>query len=1264
MKIVRRIGTTQLSVDLSGEPADPDYQPIRRWIELKPTSIPGEAEASAGAGAEILRKEDLVEFMTTDPGVLVAFAISALDLVYRKPKTNNLMEMRPEWYNARARLGADLWAALLAGVSPEARNALLAKSGDNDTGKCWSEEWSWKVHPYKKGKDCRAQIEDNITKLKKDKQNENEWKQKNASRRLKNIESSLYSGRWFFAFTGIENPAKKAKEFDALVENLDTKVVARRIVDHLLKEELRIGDGDKKQQSSVVDQGRIQRCARRLMKSAPKVIHPQPLTFEWGAAEVKRYRGAWIKDPTGKSNDIAASIVDIAFQRSEEKSTIRRNDIAEALNAYFVVIMPSDATPSIEGPKCDFDKLKKLHLRVRNFYKELTLTKKFQKAARTKNMDALRRQLPKNFDALMGMIALQDENRYVNALIRRGKALHYARIGAVVDPKREATCYTVEGQATIKRVESLARKFRSVLVHAHRTVAVITRPTNDLGIELPNGQINHDLFHQKVRQKATNINADSGPGFDECRYTRSLALIFGDPGKEFIGSTAENAEILKALLEIGRTYRNLGYHFTARSNLVDALTKSDILKEFKPLVRDKINALYVSDFQGRIARLDEELRSFSVGRFFKLEEINALRSILRDREADVDFTLPRFNRVISRNHHHRENDVFKNKDDVRNFLPTPPNTRSMNVPAALCKYGVMKSLYERSFPKWLNEGGAQERLRQWFDTAKKGMTERAVDNFADADKKMAVRIVSKAEQNLHFKEDLTKSMREWDRVLTTETRDQATYQDNPEAVREKSEWVENIKLDLFAKAFSEFLKDKNLNWLWQHAEDATPVRVEIEFGDDEKPSPPDFVQWQSNLYFFLHLVPLGEASEFLHQLKKSETLEDKSIKRANIEPPSVAEDLGKIKQVISLYLDMAEAKFSNTSNEQALKPFTTLFETPKNFDDLFNQPASEDHQSDYLQDNMRRGLRNILRVGDEGFLMEVLAADDQAKVRDQDVQELQTTEGKTGRESIDAAHEKREELHKKYEKNHKTFKASKEYAGLIKKISEHRRLAAQVRLTNHLNAYQLVVRSAARLLQYAATYERDALYISHAIAEQEGWHQDFMDHLVQLDKDGTLLRPRNLRKFFFEAQEANGQKRMDAMKSAANTKILTGLFDDRRIKIFNRLEHLKLFEREGRPRVFKFDLTKEINDVRFLMDYDRKEKNNVSKSIKRILEMSGVRIEWSIVKDDAARHNLKIKRIDSQKIVHLKKLVQKNRVYEGRHGEPFLHMINKAFGGA
>ena len=1321
MRIVRRAGTTVTDFEKINEP-------VRKLVIER-------SKQQAG------KTKSIVEYALSDPDFIVAFAASAMDKTFKKP-SQSITQMRVDWFTAREKLGNAIWAELCAEIERTQPKILEGFRNKH-------REWRWKVHPYSI---CAAtdenvvsqncdKIEKNIKAIQSRIDRARNDNQKRAAQRQMGAINQAFNGRWFATFTQ-KRPVAMPK-FDKQVLSFDMDEIAARIIKHLFHEELAItGDprhtisNDRKQEPW----GRIESATRTIAKSVSGHKQPVPPIHPWDKKELTVYFGDAVSH-----HDVAAEIV---RKVKENEDDYDKNK--PYINASFFAAILADHCKNLKfGPNdefsthCDRKALLALHHRIRTFYKNFSETKKFKASAKLSKNSPKRapgagqrlisERLPKSRGELLNLIGKQDTNKYVSALIKRGKVLHYTRLvekhqanlnnnpaghTEMSELKRDGTISWLlndEGQSFMKRVEGLSRSFRHAVVQAERTASVWVRPPPK------DSDTCKDLQSDVFSKNAANHIA-SEPLNDE-KFRNMVQLIFGDEVKEYFGGPDEvRRDVSVAALEIGTAFRNRGFHFLNRSDLVSVIIDPTLITAKKGENEDAaifqareslrkgtektIRKLYARDGKRRVGRLDQELQTLQVGHCFEAEQVDTLRYYLKDDPPDSDLSLPRFNRIISRNENVR--DFITNKEgDLRLNFPASPNTRDQEkFNGARCKYGVMKLLYEKKFRSWAdNKGRDGDTVKKWFNEVIEFTTSRAVElndktrkqsGSADGDatpeenrdQQIAQKIShvsSRAEDFLTWKGDLQTTFADWDRVLITETREQATYEDDPAAARKKSEWVENCKCDLLAKAFAEFLAETGFDWLWKLDEERNYESKQFEFKDETaKPSDAEIDevdQWRANFYFFLHFVPVEGAGHLLHQLRKASVLETRVGGNREFQKPDPSpgsrDDIHDVKDVLTLYLDMKDDKFTGVRSEGPMSEVKILFEQPADFDTEFGTD-----KDDHLKENMRRGLRQILRFGDLPFVQHLLAGGEQIP-RECCVTLNALEDSANGQSEIDAAHERRESIHKKYVKksSYVSDQDRDEYKKALKTISDHRNLVGQVRLNNHLKAYQLSMNVISRLMSYTARWERDFLFVAYALTEQYGVYDKFAETMINGERRTTpeLVRHNNITDKLWKAlhQRVGAPTHDDAdILDSANQKIIDRYFGRTQADIFNRFTHLAMMTaskktvpaQNGYPAEEKtvfpdFNLTKDVYRVRDLMRYDRKQCNSVPKSIIDMLRREGLNLEWQMkVRTQGARvvHRLEDAKIGTDDIRHMKTL-KGPKIYESRHSDAFVNMVCNAF---
>lgn len=363
----------------------------------------------------------------------------------------------------------------------------------------------------------------------------------------------------------------------------------------------------------------------------------------------------------------------------------------------------------------------------------------------------------------------------------------------------------------------------------------------------------------------------------------------------------------------------------------------------------------------------------------------------------------------------------------------------------------------------------------------------------------------------------------------------------------------------------------------------------------------------ANTYLLLHLIPVEDAVRLSHQFSKWAALEKKSDRGENKD-----EDIKKLREVIHLFTKMHDDKFDGEDLGIGLQNFKDLYQNQDHFNTLYTDPNQPD--VDKLA-GTRRGLREIMRYGHMPLLNGMVGG---VKITNGEVTTIMEKEAiKNGASYIPTLQKKRRYLHKVATKqitgiifNSGDYSMYNDY---VLEISKHRGQAAHVKLLNHVKLHRLLTRVISRLVDYSGLWERDLYFITLALVKLEN------TSLKQLFDNNDMRS--NFRK--------EGKVDWDNI-SRAGVKCLVDKFHTvKHRKIRNDIAHFNMLQKDKLPLNF----TKEINNVRVLMSYDRKLKNAVSKSIIEMLDHEGFYLTWQI----GNSHQLTNANTTSRTIEHIKK---------------------------
>ncbi|MEX1155231.1 type VI-A CRISPR-associated RNA-guided ribonuclease Cas13a [Parvibaculum sp.] len=1097
----------------------------------------------------------------------------------------------------RDRLGKAAWVLL------EARD-LLPGLKDATRGQHLAALWRTKVAPYGKA----------------------EYKP-----RGKNPPPSA-KGRWYARFAGEAEPAKT-----------DATEIAARIHEHLHVAEYRL--------SGDVPKRRVGRIEARARSIAGNVLRDRPhKNDDWTEADCEAY---------ARAGNVAGEIRQAAERReSGNDGSSRRSvtvDIAgTALYAHYAkVFRASDGIRlSIEDAKQQCPGLFNLHMAVKDCYARILKHHGKDRREHGNERRKVSLLLPDTMPDLFALVEKKIVNSDLSALVRLGKIIHYeastsGEDDSPADPVDHwpadiaaSVWWSSDGQARIKRNEAFVRVWRHVLALAARTLKDWADPQS---------RIEDDILLAGPIGRAIGRDFDAG-GFD-----RKLDLLFGSRAATFrgAGDDAFHKEILEAALRGVAGLRNAAFHFKGLGGFVGVLTASSP----KPDALAAARTLWNDDTGERVAQLLKTLRGVHLEHFFGEPECRRLVAEMSG-VAPAVLPLPRFGRMLLRTENVRKN----TKDWTR--LPPSANRTDLEVPARHCQYTALKLLYERPFRRWLALRDA---------AALNGYISRAVERATRAAKEMNTKgdpdrrevIASRAARLGHLaKGDTIESFFfRLSAETASEMRVQRGYDSDPDNAREQAAFIEELKCDVVALAFDGYLKEADFGFLLELKAD-TPKPDDRQFDLDTFSPPPAGVtaaeDWQTLLYFLMHLVPVDEIGRLLHQIRKWNILAGRP---GATEVEASRERAVRICAVLELYLDMHDAKFEGGTALASAEAFADFVENPEAFEAAFpSQPGGEGDTR-----IPKRGLREIMRFGHLPALRKIFEAH---RISSADISRLREAEAPRdgGKSGIAAWQEKRETLHEKWtrEKREKKEFANEDrraYVEALREVIRYRHLAAHVTLTNHVRLHRLLMSVLGRLVDYSGLWERDLYFVALALVHHAGRQPGEVFEPEGLDRLGKGRIVDAVRRL---GPGADGDTvRADLYRYFGLT------FDGSKnplVDIRNNFAHFNMLKNAHLP----VDLTNCVNDARKLMAYDRKLKNAVSQSVIELLARENLDLAWMM----GADHRLGAAKLATRQAPHMGgKRDMRDRqpdargrpvnhaILENLHGGDFVAMAAALFGG-
>ncbi len=1005
-------------------------------------------------------------------------------------------------------------------------------------------------------------------------------------------------GRWYVRFAGGADPAT--------LTDADFKRIAGMIDGHLNELELRKGPSSKPKRAS-----RIAAQAESIARN----VHGErePASREWTDADWTAFFSA---------GDVAKEIYAASKQETDKKSNQRRNakptlsrtHAGKALYAHYAkLFVEKGALLTIEQAKTQKPGLLALHTAIKAAYKSILDRKKVEL-----------KHLPRDKVELQTRMGQQAQNRTLAELVRLGKVIHYeASDGATGDsPSNWPTADTInnsrfwlsDGQTEIKRNEALVRVWKQVITFASQTLA-----------DWSGGTVENDIL--------LNIDEAAGVNFNNDAFVAKCDLLFGDHSDKFKGGNLEDRKlVLKAALQGWAQLRHNSFHFKGRQGFVDALQpQAGPLPAAGSATDEAIAELWKLDKAGRVSRLIATLRGVHADYFFDQDQLDQLAGLVLPMPEER-LPIPRFNRVLVRAakvwSHAR---AHWRDGDVELGLPAPGKRKELLVPARQCQYTALKLAYERAFPQWM-EAQSAATLNGWIKAAVDRATKASKINSNLAQARMAVFGLLADEEKLgDFLDRITAE-------TASEYRVQRGYGHDAEKAQEQAEHLEELRCDVFAQGFAAWLAEQKLDWLCKldpaAAPPAEPTSDLEKIAQPLEPADADSSQgaWQRHFYFLLHMVPVEDVSKLLHQLRKWQVLETKAkATKAKATNATTQVIVNQAQYVLALYLDMHDASQDGGKQISVDAAFRNLFEQPADFDKLFRNPT--DLKADKFVPV--RGLREMQRFGVLKVLLPVLTS---RKISHSYVEKLAALEAGESSSRIAIAQEARESLHALWVKEKTKFSDDNKmkYEAALETVTQHRHLAAHVRLVNAVRLFRLVQQVLARLADYAGLWERDMYFVSLALVHQKGC------------KIATTFPGKNDDGNFLENGQIVEAVRGSTLKADIEKLFGAGFLDNGgTVKIRNTLAHFNML-RKTEP----LDLTRLVTDTRTLMAYDRKLKNAVSVSIKELLDREGLDLSWRM-----ENHKLEKAQIKSRQATHLGTTCIK----EALHGEDFVRMVADVF---
>ncbi|MEN3930315.1 type VI-A CRISPR-associated RNA-guided ribonuclease Cas13a [Microvirga sp. W0021] len=1186
--------------------------PLKRYLHQR------KRDSNAGNQPE---EVEVYRFALNHDELVIAQWISVIDTVFRKPAIGKIPSQKQ--YDDRLALGDACWELM----HQKSVLKCFRERGEQTQMKAL---WDWKISPYKKPFPA---------------------KKKQQGFRGKPIAG--YKGRWHHVFVGqYEKPVGRAGPHNRQQDSqVNYSAVALRIYRHLYEAEMRICN---KGSYTTRKQGRIEARAKSIesnyLKQADRVHNDigNTLADEQRRNQLKAdYLGA-------SSMDVAQEIVILA-QEIVNGTSDKALDAPRRLNMQVAAIILRRkyaelfGSCSIAEARAQSEELLLLHMAIRDYYSRL-LKKHYPRGG---NADAVKKNelhwiatvLPQDMDSLLRRVGGRSRNRDLNSLVRLGRVVHYTALAlgdTEISPdvlERDAGWWTSQGQARIKRSEAFIRIWRHTITLASRTLTDWADPER---------KVTRDIL-------GSNQQAQALSHFQSANFRQKLQALFGVQAGLFLDEHRSEFErcVLSFALQAVAGLRNTVFHFRDLKSFTQSLRELEkiICKNEKKekitletsRVKQAVLTLWQQDNAAYHARTRQLMEAADMHFFFNGKQLNKFAAELaswRDAEEhpELSIPLPRFSAILS-----RYSNAWCGKGSVT--LPEKPNANDLTQPWRKCQFHALKLLYERPFRCWF-----QKLDRDIINELITKAVERSTHDARAANKQAHALNPIEARASRLPGLGVNDTIEDFFATLSRETASdigvQKGYESDGANARKQANYLEKLKQDIVLQAFQRYIKEQAFGFILALSNrDEKPERPLTELPEIAPPSASGAASlWQAILYFVLHLVPVDEAGQLLHQIRKWQVLVNKANDGHISEPAS---DAIEIANVLELYLAMHDAKSEGGISLENAKKYAGLYVLDSDFSRIFTHA---DVEAKLLAP--KRGLREIIRYGDLGLLLHLSG---NAKIK---TDAVDTFLDETRQKQVISLSEQREKLHDTWVKSGSQFSEEQrvDYAKALHAIIAHRNLSAQVTLSEHIRAHRLVLKVLGRLVDFSGLWERDLYFVMVALAYEDG-----VSVYSLFKKDG--------KKALRNGQIIKALENMESQKEKSIHQRLALYFGDswdtNSKNARNDFAHFNMLQPAA---INQLNLTLCVQNARRLMFYDRKLKNAVAHSIIKLLRRENLEIEWKVAADgaltDAKVSAVQIRHLEKQNSSTKKETVNHAlHLSENLHGDSFINMIACAFGG-
>ena len=242
---------------------------------------------------------------------------------------------------------------------------------------------------------------------------------------------------------------------------------------------------------------------------------------------------------------------------------------------------------------------------------------------------------------------------------------------------------------------------------------------------------------------------------------------------------------------------------------------------------------------------------------------------------------------------------------------------------------------------------------------------------------------------------------------------------------------------------------------------------------------------------------------------------------------------------------------------------------------------------------------------------------------------------------IEKSYKEQKKLHDEYVKSGTAFKDANKYKKVIEKIDKYNKLKNKIEL-NDINLIQsILLRILHRMVGYTSLWERDLKFILTSSFKDGTNDNQKIENIFDYTKQYGIKKGKTLANYKEFLKNIDKHHKFSDDEEEKNKEIETiKVILPKAEFIRNNAAHFNYLPTP------KASILTMLENLRKLMDYDRKLKNAVLKSVKKIFDEYGFNVEFKI----EVNKKISVVRVASKDIVHLKKL-GKNNIKVPKHSE-------------